>query len=97
MNTVACRTCGNSFAARPVNGVVVDQCPHCGTAPAYVDIVDVGPVSKSKAKQKAAYRAIPQAYKLANEKGYDLSVVKGTGKGGVITLKDVKAHFGGGD
>jgi len=38
-------------------------------------------------------RAMPTARKLAREKGVDLRLIKGTGPGGVITVKDVEEYL----
>jgi len=38
-------------------------------------------------------RAMPTARKLAREKGIDLRLIKGTGPGGVITVKDVEEYL----
>jgi pyruvate dehydrogenase E2 component (dihydrolipoamide acetyltransferase) len=38
-------------------------------------------------------RAMPMARRLAREKGIDLSKIKGTGPGGIITVEDVKRYL----
>tara|TARA_B100000686_G_scaffold355224_1_gene471296 strand:- start:2342 stop:3679 length:1338 start_codon:yes stop_codon:yes gene_type:complete len=47
------------------------------------------PVKEEATNQEGILRASPVAQRLANEKGINLSLVKGTGPGGRITKKDV--------
>ncbi len=47
------------------------------------------PEVKQKMEVKAEVRATPRARKLAKEKGIDLTMVRGTGPGGMITEEDV--------
>lgn len=49
-------------------------------------------VSEKKVVEEIV-RAMPSARRLAREKGVDLSKIKGTGPGGIITLEDVKRYL----
>ncbi|TRM85225.1 2-oxo acid dehydrogenase subunit E2, partial [Sulfolobus sp. E3] len=51
--------------------------------------LDVRQKMEVKAEVKAEVRSTPRARKLAREKGIDLTAVRGTGPGGMITEEDV--------
>ena len=51
------------------------------------------PLLAAKKKRKARVKAAPVARKLAEAEGIDLTVLAGSGPGGVITRKDVEAYM----